>query len=58
MFGASCGACADGEDFCLTIRAEDVEGTQVEGLELSFVPGNNCEACESGPVAADAVCEG
>jgi hypothetical protein len=58
LFSASCEPCTDGEEYCLTIRAEDVTGAEVAGLELSFVPGNNCEACEAGPVAADAVCDG
>ncbi len=57
-FGASCSACpGDGEFFCLGLRAEDVYGEEVSGA-LVPVAGTNCEACEDGPPAPDAVCEG
>ncbi|MFN7142402.1 MAG: hypothetical protein ACK4YP_01400 [Myxococcota bacterium] len=57
-FGAACVVCpGDGEEFCLTLRAEDVSGEEV-GVGVVPVAGMNCEGCEDGPPADDAVCEG
>ncbi|MES2640068.1 MAG: hypothetical protein V4850_11315 [Myxococcota bacterium] len=57
--GATCEACpSDGGEFCLSLVAEDITGIELEGVAVAFVPGNNCEACESGPPAEDAVCDG
>jgi hypothetical protein len=57
--GASCEACpSDGEDFCLTLRVEEVYGEEISGVSVVPVAGNNCEGCDEGPPAPDAVCEG
>lgn len=56
-FGAACEACAsDGEPFCLSLVADQITAEEVSGLTLVPVVGNDCEGCESGPPAPDAVC--
>ncbi|MFN7142401.1 MAG: Ig-like domain-containing protein [Myxococcota bacterium] len=56
-FGAVCEACpSDGEPFCLTLVADQIVAVEVEGTSLSEVAGSDCEGCESGPPAPDAVC--
>ncbi|MDP2314474.1 MAG: Ig-like domain-containing protein [Pseudomonadota bacterium] len=56
-FGAVCEACpADGEPYCLSLVADQIQALQVEGQTLVEVTGNDCEGCESGPPAEDAIC--
>jgi hypothetical protein len=56
-FGAACEACSsDGEPFCLSLVADQITAEEVSGLTLVEVVGNDCEGCESGPPAPDAVC--
>ena len=55
-FQAECQPCpSDGAPFCLTLVANRIVGTLVDG-SLVVVEGNDCEGCESGPPAPDAVC--
>lgn len=56
-FGASCEPCSDGEEFCLSLRAEDVYAAEVEDMSITPVSGTNCEGCDDGPPAEDAECE-
>lgn len=56
-FGAACEACpSDGELFCLTLVADQIQANVVNGVTLAEVVGNDCEGCEAGPPAPDAVC--
>lgn len=57
-FGATCEACpSDGGMFCLTLVANQISADKVSGA-LVVVAGSDCEGCESGPPAEDAVCAG
>ena len=48
-FGASCESCPqDGEGFCITLAASDLEGDLVDGLDLIDVAENDCPGCEDG----------
>ncbi|MDP2309051.1 MAG: Ig-like domain-containing protein [Pseudomonadota bacterium] len=56
-FGAVCGACPeDGEPYCLTLVADQIEALQVEGESLVVVANGDCPDCETTPPAVDAVC--
>jgi hypothetical protein len=56
-FGAVCETCpSDGQPYCLTLVADQITAEQVSGVTLVEVAGNDCEGCESGPPAEDAVC--
>jgi hypothetical protein len=56
-FGAACENCpSDGQPFCLTLVADQIQADVVSGVVLAEVIGNDCEGCESGPPAPDAVC--
>lgn len=57
IFGASCERCSDGEDYCLAMELEDVEGELVEDLVLYAVYGVNCDGCDAGVPEIDAVCD-
>lgn len=54
-FGAECIACSDGQPYCLTLVADSITGTAIADA-LVPVAGSDCEGCESGPPAPDAVC--
>jgi hypothetical protein len=55
-FGAACEACpSDGEPYCLTLVADQIVAMGVDGTLVPVI-GNDCEGCESGPPAEDAVC--
>lgn len=57
-FGAACTTCpSDGQPYCLTLVADQIVAEEVSGVTLTEVTGNNCEGCESGPPAEDAICE-
>ncbi|MSQ03344.1 MAG: hypothetical protein EXR71_15870 [Myxococcales bacterium] len=56
MGGASCVACADGEEFCLELLVTKIQAPWLDKTDLSEVAGNLCEGCEDGPPAPDAVC--
>ena len=53
--GASCVACADGSETCVEFEATKMTGTSAS-IDLMEIQGTNCEGCESGVPAADAVC--
>ena len=56
--GTGCETCpSDGEEYCLSFRAEDVVGERQSSTTVYEVQGTNCDGCESGPPAADAVCD-
>ena len=57
MLGFKCQACADGEDFCIAFSASKIRAEYDSKLDLVDVAGTNCEGCESGPPAVDAVCQ-
>lgn len=49
-FGAACEACpSDGEQFCLSLVADQIYAEAVSGLSLVAVAGDDCAGCESGP---------
>jgi hypothetical protein len=55
-FGATCEACpSDGEPYCLTLVADQITAEGIDG-SLVTVSDSDCEGCESGPPAPDAVC--
>ena len=57
-FGATCEACpSDDGMYCLTLVANQISADKVSGA-LVVVAGSDCEGCESGPPAEDAVCAG
>ena len=56
-FGAVCEACpADGEPYCLSLVADQIQALEVEGETLVVVAGSDCTGCADGPPAEDAVC--
>jgi len=56
VFGFTCEACPDGEEYCIAFSATKVTADQLETTDVIEVAGTNCEGCEDGPPAADAVC--
>lgn len=56
-FNAACETCTDGSNYCLSLVAENITAEELSGMTLVEVQGNDCEGCESGPPAEDAVCE-
>lgn len=49
MFGATCESCPqDGEGYCVTLAASQLEGDAVDGLDLIEVADNDCPGCEDG----------
>lgn len=40
--GIVCEACSDGAEFCLSLLADSMVATEVPGLTLQFMEGNNC----------------
>lgn len=48
-FGAVCGTCPeDGEPYCLTLVADQIEALQVEGESLVEVAAGDCPGCDTG----------
>lgn len=49
IFGAACAACPqDGESYCVTLAASQLQGDAVDGLDLIEVADNDCPGCEDG----------
>ncbi|MFZ5481004.1 MAG: hypothetical protein ACOZNI_29855 [Myxococcota bacterium] len=46
-FGASCVDCSDGEPYCLTLVADQINADEVSGLTIMEVGGNDCTGCET-----------
>jgi hypothetical protein len=53
--GASCIDCPDGNESCVEFEATKMLGKGAE-MDLEEIQGSNCDGCESGVPAADAVC--
>lgn len=46
--GITCETCPSGGDFCLSLYADSILATEVSGLTLVEIDGNNCLGCNAG----------